>query len=714
MLAILSQLDGLMTIELIIVSFFEPKLQPMRNYLAIVATIIYTLSAGIAAAQCAAGEVEISIQFATDNWGYEAYWELVPQGNGCGNGTIISGGNTAQLNCNSGGAPYTATAGNGLPSNQTTTIDGICVTEGMALDLIYVDDYGDGGLEAQIFVDGFQVGTMEGNGNGNTFSFTANLPPAFDLTTEEIRAPFSYLQPGAITIKALFTNLGATAITDLVFNYQIDNGTVHTASLGGLFIPNFESYLAEHSTTWNASNGIHTVKVWASDLNGNADMNAANDIKEITVEVGPGTPDILESYIGLSTYDIQEQGSASDGLDKPTDLDFFPVLTRKELWVINKKTEANGGSTTTYYNAGEGNMTSETREDGNNWHFMSLPTGIAFGENENFGNSPGVFDANHDGGTPFTGPSLWSSDPAIYAQPSGGNGSHLDMLHESPECQGIAHEKDNVYWVFDGYSNDIVRYDFAEDHGPGHDFHGDAIVHRYADDAVSPDPQGKIVSHVVMDKSSGWLYVVDHGNQRVIRIDINSGSLGGTPSYIGGEPIAVYRYMTGYTQEDVVTTGLVKPAGIDIVANKMIVSDYETGEVIIYDISQMPATELGRIPTGANGIMGVKIGPEGRIWFVDYDANKLYRIEGFGVNVQESEIMESKLYPNPSNGGQFSISLQEWKGAVVEVSDVTGKVIFTEIMQSSVARINADLRSGAYVVKVSVNGSRKTHKLIVN
>lgn len=662
--------------------------------------IPFLLLGNFANAQCATGEVEISIQFATDNWGYEAYWEIVPQGNGCGNGTIISGGNTAQLDCNSGGAPYTASNGNGFPSNQTTTVDGICVTEGTALDLIYVDDYGDGGLEAQIFVDGYQIGTMEGQGEGVTFSFTASPPPAFDLTTEEIRRPYSYAQPGSITISALITNLGVNAITDFTLNYQINGGSVMTSNIAGVFIPNFESYLAEHSIPWTAYTGVHTVKVWASDPNGDIDGNSVNDIKEMTVEIGPGIPDMLDVYLGLSTYEIEEFGSASDGLDKPTDLDFFPVLTRKELWVINKKTEANGGSTTTYYNAGESDQTHDTREDGNNWHFMSLPTGIAFGENENFGSSPGVFDANHDGGSPFTGPSLWSSDPDVYAQPSGGNGSHLDMLHESPECQGIAHEIDNVYWVFDGYSNDIVRYDFAEDHGPGHDFHGDAIVHRYSDYAVAPDPQGKIVSHLVMDKGTGLLYFVDHGNQRVFRIDINSGSLGGTPPFVGGEPVNIYRYMTGYTQEDVVTTGLDKPAGIDIVGTKMIVSDYETSDVIIYDISSMPATELGRINTGATGIMGVKIGPEGRIWYVDYDANKLYRIDGFGVGVNEEAQLKANLFPNPSNGSNVILSTQELGMVDVRILDMTGRTVYSEQFSQRIA-LNLDLNSGIYVVEMT-------------
>ena len=49
----------------------------------------------------------------------------------------------------------------------------------------------------------------------------------------------------------------------------------------------------------------------------------------------------------------------------------------------------------------------------------------------------------------------------------------------------------------------------------------------------------------------------------------------------------------------------------------MIVSEYETGDIVIYNITTMPAVELGRLSTGLSSVQGIKIGPDGRIWFVD-------------------------------------------------------------------------------------------------
>ena len=72
------------------------------------------------------------------------------------------------------------------------------------------------------------------------------------------------------------------------------------------------------------------------------------------------------------------------------------------------------------------------------------------------------------------------------------------MLHESQYARGIASEEDNVFWVFDGNNNDLVRYNFVEDHGPGNGYDGDAIIHRYSDNSVSKDVNNKVVSHLVV------------------------------------------------------------------------------------------------------------------------------------------------------------------------------------------------------------------------
>ena len=479
-------------------------------------------------AQCSSGEVEVQIEIQTDAYGSEGYWELVSVDSACGQGTILSGGNTS-VGCN--GAGQQNQPAGGYTGNQTYTSNSVCLNDGAEYRIAYVDDWGDGGFVFDVYVNGYKVNEFEGGGSFEFFSFEASEPPPFDLTMLNIDVKL-YQSLGAIDIEANVHNSGTTEINSLVLSYSIDNGPAVSQTVSGLSISNNEQAHLTHPTPWSPStNGTYELKVWHEDLNGtNVDSNQADDEAVSTIIIGPPRANVIDSYL-VNLPVVVEIADGSERLNNPTDLDFHPTLSNKELWVLNKDTEGTGSSTVTISNAGEANQSELWRRDGNAWHFMSLSTGIAFGENGNFGTSPGVFDANHNGGQAFTGPALWSSDPLVYAQPSGGNGSHLDMLHESPECQGIAFETGNVYWVFDGYNRDIVRYDFADDHGPGNDDHSDGKILRFSEEKVRADSDDKVVSHLEYDYESDFLYVVDYGNERVLRIDTKSGTIGGSPSY---------------------------------------------------------------------------------------------------------------------------------------------------------------------------------------
>jgi hypothetical protein len=85
--------------------------------------------------------------------------------------------------------------------------------------------------------------------------------------------------------------------------------------------------------------------------------------------------------------------------------------------------------------------------------------------------------------------------------------------------------------------------------------------------------------------------------------------------------------MSGTDWNVVADSGLTNPTGLDIYEDRLLVSDYANGDIIVYDISQDPVVELGRIATGlSNEIMGLKVSPEGDIWYVCSNANELYQI----------------------------------------------------------------------------------------
>lgn len=317
----------------------------------------------------------------------------------------------------------------------------------------------------------------------------------------------------------------------------------------------------------------------------------------------------IESDYGITKPEVLVIANAGNQIDTPQDLDFNTVRPN-EMWIVNKGKAMYGGNVIIIKNPSEPGQSYLYRRDAAATHFMLLPSAIAFSNNGNWASSANVLDANHSGGR-YTGPTLWSGDLNIFAQPSGGNGSHLDMVHQSPYTMGIAAEKDNAFWVFDGYYNNIIRYDFVDDHGPGNDYHGDARLRRYTEVRVKREPN--VPSHLVLDKAKKWLYIVDGGNKKIIRMDITTGSvLNSLPPV--NEAIAEYSRMSGVFFETFADQNMQMPSGIDIIENRLFISDYETGDIICYDVNSKQ--EIGRVRTEKPGITGIKI-YNGKLWYVN-------------------------------------------------------------------------------------------------
>jgi hypothetical protein len=276
------------------------------------------------------------------------------------------------------------------------------------------------------------------------------------------------------------------------------------------------------------------------------------------------------------------------------------------------------------YNAGETNQSSQYRMDTHTGHFMIYPSGIAFGDNGNFANVNEIKSTAGPTST-FMGPALWTSDTSIYARVFQNNwvgaqplGSHLDMLHQSPFAMGIAHDTLNMYWVFDGHNGNLCKYDFAVDHSPGFDDHSNGTIWRYSD--VTLTRLADTPGHMVKDKATGWLYIVDAGTNRLLRVNTNTGTNAGplTPPSTGAEPLAAYWDITGATVQVVQTyPSNVQPVGIDIYDGRMIVGDCSGGNIYLYDITGTNPVQLGIIPA-ESGMMGLKVGADGKIWYVNY------------------------------------------------------------------------------------------------
>src|SRR5690606_17140693 len=159
------------------------------------------------------------------------------------------------------------------------------------------------------------------------------------------------------------------------------------------------------------------------------------------------------------------------------------------------------------------------------------------------------------------------------------------MLYQSPFSMGIAHDTGSAYWVFDGHNGNLCKYDFGMHHSPGYDDHSNGRVWRYSD--VTLTREANLPGHMIKDKSTGWLYIIDAGAKKLKRVNTNTGTIAGTLTVpaSGAEPLAGYWNVTGATVEVLDSFNSTKPCGIDLYNGRLIVGDNANGDIHVYDIT---------------------------------------------------------------------------------------------------------------------------------
>ncbi len=363
----------------------------------------------------------------------------------------------------------------------------------------------------------------------------------------------------------------------------------------------------------------------SSAPSGAAPTTSPTDTKPPIRAAELGTGDRSPDSVALT-----EVAGEAAGLKTPRDLAFNP-LRPDELWVLNLGDE----STVIIHDASTEGRTAERRKDGYALHFMAKPSAIDFGAADTTIGLPGTFATTGESrntyddtkaANDFMGPALWSSDLSIFAKENpNGLGSHLDMLHNSPLGMGIAHQEANIYWVFSGLSNSLVKYDFKRDNGVGNDDHSDGESYQYATGQVKYS-QG-VPSHLFFHASDAMLYVADTGNSRVARLDTTAGTKGKTlPSK---EPMAVHVQMNGTSLVDIVSAGsglLQQPSGIEMRNEFIYVSDNATSRITAFTLAgeQVNYLDTG-LPSGS--LAGMNFGPDGKLYLVDMIGHRVLRID---------------------------------------------------------------------------------------
>ncbi len=375
------------------------------------------------------------------------------------------------------------------------------------------------------------------------------------------------------------------------------------------------------------------------DAGAAADSGTAGADGSVITGEDAGVPDMQTApktglgVLGYESHSIAEVELLEigrEGLRTPRDLAFNPEGDG-ELWVINRADD----STVTYFKVGTAEQTERKIIDPFAEHFMEEPSSIAFGAPERFGTCQESRNTYNNRTAPndFMGPALWSSNFAVYGvsnpeavtEVGADLGSHLDMLHESPLCMGIAWDKDNVYWTFDGLTGSISRYDFQTDHGAGFDDHSDGIIARYVTGQVSRVEN--VPSHMALDHDTGLLYVADTGNARIAVLDTASG-LRGTSLASKERGVQHYTMESAIfnTLVDSASGDLIHPSGLALVGDLIYVTDNSNSRITAF--KKDTGERVDWLDTGfpERSLMGLTFDAEGRMYLVDAVGGRVVRL----------------------------------------------------------------------------------------
>lgn len=338
-------------------------------------------------------------------------------------------------------------------------------------------------------------------------------------------------------------------------------------------------------------------------------------------DAGPAGLPVLGRYTHeLNAIDVTLVAGPADGLNQPRDVAVNPAAGA-DVWIVNYADDS------MVIVKGQGTA-AESKVKKSGWgavHFMPRPSALAFGAANRLATAHEE-DRPTQGSTPFDfmGPTLWPTDASF----EGGHASHLDMLHNSPNAVGIAWDRANVYWVFDGYHNAITRYDFAMDHGPAGNDHSDGIITRCASGQVAY-VKG-VSSGLELDRSSKLLYVADSGNRRIAVLNTAAIANGmGTamlPNYDQATQLLMPG-MTAVTLIDSVTSPLRRPSGLALKDGVLFVGDNETSKLYAFDLQGklVDWVDLSLI-VPAGGLQGIDVDADGRLYVADSVSNRVMRI----------------------------------------------------------------------------------------
>ena len=118
------------------------------------------------------------------------------------------------------------------------------------------------------------------------YTFIYGAQPSWDFTaTNQSMASILALGSAPFSITGTVRNVGSQTVTSFDMNYSVNAGPTVTSNIAASVSP-LGFYNFSHPITWTPSvSGSYTIRIWASNLNGNADTYPANDNLTFAVTV---------------------------------------------------------------------------------------------------------------------------------------------------------------------------------------------------------------------------------------------------------------------------------------------------------------------------------------------------------------------------------------------------------------------------------------------
>jgi len=201
-------------------------------------------------------------------------------------------------------------------------------------------------------------------------TITCTTPSALDIAGRAMTtSPSLILANGPFIISGDLQNMGSNTVTSMDINYSVDGGATVTENVSGLSLATGDYYSFNHGTPWSPSAGTYNIDIWATNINGSADMDTSNDMASGSVTVfanGDIKRPMLESFTSSTCGPCVAGNQNTSAVLAAYSDDQYSMLKYQMSWPGSGDPyyTLEGGDRRTYYNV---NAVPDFILDGNVW-----------------------------------------------------------------------------------------------------------------------------------------------------------------------------------------------------------------------------------------------------------------------------------------------------------------------------------------------------------